>query len=229
MTFDLSMILILFEWFLVGFSGAVVPGAMLLIVITETVQKGWKSGELIIVGHSILEIGIIASLIFGLGILFTNPTFQILSPIIGGIVLILFGARTIQTKDQIVNFKQTDELIESTQTNSKINYKKGITMGIITSIANPYFLIWWLSIGWVYMNNLLPYLPFEGINILTSATLIFIFHIAADIVWYNIVIIGINKGMKFVNNNFYKKIIIVSSLFLLFLGLRFIIQGILLI
>ncbi|MHA1917345.1 MAG: LysE family transporter [Candidatus Ranarchaeia archaeon] len=110
-----------------------------------------------------------------------------------------------------------------------MNYQKGITLGIITSIANPYFLIWWLSIGWVYMNNLFSYLPFEGINILTSATLIFVFHIAADIIWYNIVIIGINKGMKFLNNNFYKKIILLSSMFLLFLGLRFIIQGFLLI
>ncbi|MHA1917343.1 MAG: hypothetical protein ACTSUV_03405 [Candidatus Ranarchaeia archaeon] len=55
MIFNPSMMLILFEWFLVGFTGAIVPGAMLLIIITETVQKGWKSGELIIVGLIIVE------------------------------------------------------------------------------------------------------------------------------------------------------------------------------
>ncbi|MHA1917344.1 MAG: hypothetical protein ACTSUV_03410 [Candidatus Ranarchaeia archaeon] len=44
--------------------------------------------------------------------LFTNPSFQILSPIIGGIVLIIFGIKTVQTKDQIIEIKPTDGLSE---------------------------------------------------------------------------------------------------------------------
>ena len=65
---------LLLEWFLVGFTGAVVPGNVLLITVTETTQKGWKGGESIILGHCVLEILLVGSIFLGMGALWNNPT-----------------------------------------------------------------------------------------------------------------------------------------------------------
>ena len=45
-----------FKSFLIGFSGAMVPGTMLGVTIDGSLKKGWKAGPLIVLGHGILEI-----------------------------------------------------------------------------------------------------------------------------------------------------------------------------
>lgn len=52
--------------FLIGFSGAVMPGPMLGITIDGSLKKGWTAGPLVVLGHGILELSLITVMIFGL-------------------------------------------------------------------------------------------------------------------------------------------------------------------
>lgn len=51
--------------FLVAFSGAVAPGPVLTITISETARRGFWAGPLIIVGHGILELILFIAIFFG--------------------------------------------------------------------------------------------------------------------------------------------------------------------
>ena len=59
--------------FLIGFSGAVMPGPMLGITIDGSLKKGWTAGPLVVLGHGILELSLITVMIFGLKDFFSNP------------------------------------------------------------------------------------------------------------------------------------------------------------
>ncbi|MFQ5892554.1 MAG: LysE family transporter, partial [Candidatus Methanofastidiosia archaeon] len=53
--------------FLVGLSGALSPGPVLVATITEASKRGFVAGPLIVFGHAVLELILILSLVFGLG------------------------------------------------------------------------------------------------------------------------------------------------------------------
>ena len=53
--------------FLVGLSGAMGPGSLLVVVVTETVRRGFWAGPSAIAGHAAVEIAIVCLLRVGLG------------------------------------------------------------------------------------------------------------------------------------------------------------------
>ncbi|MBM3710076.1 MAG: lysine transporter LysE, partial [Actinobacteria bacterium] len=52
---------IFFGALIVAFTGALIPGPMLTLVITSVAQKGFWTSFFIVVGHSILELFIVIS------------------------------------------------------------------------------------------------------------------------------------------------------------------------
>lgn len=76
-----------FKAFLIGFSGAMMPGPMLGVTIDGSLKKGWKAGPLIVLGHGILEILLITVMISGLKDFFTNTTVAGIIGLAGGLFL----------------------------------------------------------------------------------------------------------------------------------------------
>ena len=59
--------------FTIALSGALAPGPLLTAVIYESTRKGFKAGPLVILGHALLEVIILALIISGLaGVLFAT-------------------------------------------------------------------------------------------------------------------------------------------------------------
>ncbi len=177
----MPLYLIFFTSFLIGVSGAISPGPLLIVTIDETIKKDFKAGPLIITGHSFLELLMVILLIFGLGDILKNPEIQKYLSIFGGIFLIYFGISTFFSKYEFnkenrKNFKSTKNHIL-------------ILKGIFISLSNPYWTIWWVTIGLVYLSFALPY-GFLGIF------LFFIGHILSDFFWYSTVSYFIYSNKK---------------------------------
>jgi threonine/homoserine/homoserine lactone efflux protein len=83
--------------------------------------------------------------------------------------------------------------------------------GFVTSAANPYFWIWWLSIG-----SAMIIAGLQGGLVLVGALMIG--HWSSDIVWLTLVSTGVSKGRTIVSDTVYRKIIALCGIFLMLFG-----------
>ena len=201
--------------FIVGFSGAMMPGPLLAVTIAETPRKGFRTGPILIGGHALAEIAVVVVLSLGLVALAENETVSRAIAIIGGAMLIFMGAGMIA---QLL--KKNRE--ESSQSDSASKAKKSgrlVIDGIITSLSNPYWFIWWATTGSAF---LVKSLKFGAVG----PTVFYFGHILSDLVWYSFISFIIWKGRKFVSGIGYKILIGSCALFLIYLGVSFIYDGI---
>lgn len=197
--------------FLVGFSGAMMPGPLLTMTISESARRGFIAGPLIVLGHAILELLLILALIAGLSSLLASPVVTKIIAVLGGIVLIYFGSSmgwAAARRGSEINMD-----LDSNQTNPKSMHP--ILAGIVISIANPYWIIWWATIGLAYVTIAL------NIGKLGLASF-FTGHILADLVWYSVIAALVSGSRKFLTAKLYQHIILLCGLFLIGLGIYFI-------
>ena len=227
-----ELILLFIEWFLIGFTGAIVPGSVLVMIINVTSNQGWRSAELAIVGHALLEMVFVVLLVLGLSPFLLLPEVQFWLPLLGGTVLVVLGSRAIL--ETLLNRKTSalDEPFYPTTKHISIsenqknpqNRSLPLALGIATSIANPYFIIWWATIGATFITRFLPYFPTVPFAILPTTLLISVSHSSTDFIWYTLVIIGLVKGRQFLGARYYTLLVFVSGVTMAYLGATYLIQ-----
>jgi threonine/homoserine/homoserine lactone efflux protein len=173
--------------FVIAFSGAMMPGPLLTVTISESARQGGWVGPKIIAGHAVLEIVLIAGILLGLAPFLQNDTFFILIAIAGGGIMIWMAWGMFNSLPQL-------------NINSDADTKKQGNIylsGILMSLANPYWIIWWATIGLGYILHSIKF----GI---IGVVLFFIGHILGDLVWYSGISFAIGKGRNLFTNRIYK-------------------------
>lgn len=205
---DLMALLLIFGTsFLVALSGAVSPGPVLTVVISETLKRKAKAGFLMIVGHSLLELVIVAALILGLRGFLKNDMVVRIVGILGGAFLLVLSFSILRGAPR-ASFDLEEE--------EKKSLKIGSTSrGILVSLSNPYWTLWWLTIGANYVFLSLK----RG---LAGLSFFYTGHILADFVWYGLVIFAVTSSRQIVSDSVYRGILIACGIFLGLLGLCFI-------
>jgi threonine/homoserine/homoserine lactone efflux protein len=87
------------------------------------------------------------------------------------------------------------------------------------SLANPYWIIWWATIGLGYVLHSQK-LGFIGI------VFFFIGHILGDLVWYSAISFAVGKGRKFFSNKTYRILVGACAAFLAFFAVWLIWDGV---
>ncbi|MCE5214916.1 MAG: LysE family translocator [Methanobacterium sp.] len=194
--------------FLVGLSGALVPGPMLTITISDSVKKGFIAGPLVVLGHFIVEIALIIIILAGFSWLIGSTSAALVIGTLGGITLILMGYKTSKSSNY-------PKLINTTNTTTRYGSVLG---GIITSISNPYFFIWWATIGLAFL--------FKGLEIAGIIGIIgfLIGHWSADFGWTSTVSFLSSKGSKVMSEKQYHYIMKICGVLMILLGLYFLIS-----
>lgn len=184
------------------------PGPLLTVTIGETVKKGQRAVYLLIVGHAILELVLVAGFTFGLYALLRNPTIIRAIGVLGGGFLLWMGYGIIMdTYHGKVSLR-----LEARQEQVRLG---SVVQGIATSVSNPYWTLWWVTIG---ANFVLASMR-HGLPGLTS---FYFGHILGDFFWYGAVAYVIVTGKKFVTDRIYRGILFVCGLFLVVLATTFI-------
>jgi len=185
--------------FLIALSGAMMPGPLLTATISHSAARGMIAGPLLILGHGILEFALIIALISGLEPYVNNDLFFVIVGIFGSLILVWMAYGMFRAIPQLqLNFQ-----VDTTQR------KNGIIIdGILLSLANPYWSIWWASIGLGYIFHALRF----GIN---GIICFFVGHILADLAWYASVSIAVSKGRSLLNDRIYRQVIAGCATFLL--------------
>ena len=79
--------------FLVGFSGAMMPGPLLGVTVSEAARRGFKAGPLIVAGHSLPELLLVLLLALGLASVIGREGVKVAIGFVGGLFLLYFGWR----------------------------------------------------------------------------------------------------------------------------------------
>ena len=191
----------------VAFSGAMMPGPLLTYTIRQSLNSGPNSGFIIMVGHALLELVLIALIFMGFDIVLQSDTAQISIGIIGGLLLTYMGSDMI--------FNSLRNRIKIDLNDQKCNNRNMLFSGIVISAANPYFLLWWAIIGLGFL--IAAYKSFGAAGVIVF----YIGHILADFIWYGSISIIVGTTRQFIKENLYRLIIVILGCLLIFFGLRF--------
>ena len=188
---------------IISASGVLAPGPLFASNILFGIREGAKAGIKIAVGHAIVEFPLIVLLGIGAVSLEIFPHFRATITVLGA--LVLFGFATFQIKSAL----QKTEI-------SRASQKYGtITTGIIFSALNPFFIIWWLSVGFKLISDAMLIWSFGGIIIL------FILHVWMDFAWLGTTSYFAKKISKFITSKLYRLTILSLSFFLIYFGIIF--------
>lgn len=184
-------------------SGVMTPGPLFAANVSYGLRGGVKSGIKMAVGHTIVEFPLVILLGIGVFSLEIFPEFRTVISIFGAITLFVFATLQIKTvlqkKDNITS-----------------NSKQGpLVTGIVLSGLNPFFIIWWLTIGFKLISDAMLIWAFSGILV------VFLLHIWMDFVWLGGVSFLASKSSQILSNKNYKILMIGLSLMLVYFGITF--------
>lgn len=195
--------------FILGLTGAMAPGPLLTITISESAKRGGIVGPMVVLGHGILEFFLLLLIIFGLGSILNNKIIFSAIAFAGGIILVYIGYGMIKGLKQY-------QLSDTSTTLHKGLHP--VISGIVVSLSNPYWFIWWITIGMGYVMFA------KGLG-MQGVIAFFVGHILSDLIWYSFISYGIQFGGSFFSLKVIKVILLICSIFLIFFGGFFIIKG----
>jgi threonine/homoserine/homoserine lactone efflux protein len=182
-----SLSLIFASSFALALSGAMMPGPTLAVTIRESARRGFWAGPLITAGHGLVEVLVVFALFAGLGKFFQERLFIGTVGVVGGAALVYMA---------VGSFRELPRLT--------LNFDGGggrgqspFKAGIITSVTNPYFTVWWATAG------------LSGITLSSGAGLLapvsfFTGHILGDLAWYAFVSALVHHGRSVLTDKRYR-------------------------
>ena len=191
--------------FITALSGALMPGPLLTVTIAQTAQTGFLASVLLITGHSLLELLLVIGLVFGLGRVLK------IKPVIGTIT-VLGGAMLLWMGWGMLHFKEALELHAS----GGGIMSNPILTGMAVSISNPYWVVWWATVGLTLFATLSQ--NTAGRRTFPFVGAFYTGHIMGDIIWYLAIGAAVATGRSFINPVVYQWVIRVCGVFLIFLG-----------
>lgn len=188
--------------FVIGLTGALAPGPTLVATINASLSGSWTAGLKISLGHILAELAIFLLIVFGLATA-ARPYTTVIA-LVGGTALIVFGILTI--------LGSRTASLEEKGTSPGGN---PVVAGLVSSAANPYFWIWWLSVGSAMVIAALA----GGLYL---AAVFMIGHWAADTGWFTFVAAGVSRGVSILTDTLYHRIMAACGLFLIAFGVYYI-------
>ncbi len=188
----------------ISFSGVMMPGPMFAMTLAKS-YKSQFAGAQIALGHAVIEVPLILLIYFGFARFFQHSVVQLVLSILGGGMIIWLGITMFRAKAEIV--KRGKDLPYN-----------AFTAGILTSILNPFFLLWWVTIGSLLIMNFLDF----G----TMGLIVFIVvHWLVDLVWLSLVSVLVYRTHSLWGRKLQEGVFIACSLLLIGFGGWFLISG----
>jgi threonine/homoserine/homoserine lactone efflux protein len=196
--FEFAIIIII-----ISASGVMAPGPLFTANVSYGLREGAKSGIKMAAGHTIVEFPLVILLGIGVFSLESFPEFRTIVSIVGAITLFIFA------------FVQIKNVLQKNKDIASIPKHSPLITGIILSALNPFFIIWWLTIGFKLISDAMLIWAFSGILI------VFFLHIWMDFVWLGGISFLASKSSKLLSSRNYKVIMIGLSLLLVYFGITF--------
>lgn len=194
--------------FVVALTGAMAPGPLLTYTIIKsarTRKRGYLVGVWVITGHALIEAAIILLLLLlaGFSSFMQKDITAKAIGVTGGVILIFFGLSIIRDlyRERIPDeFNDDAPAAEPTGNPPRTKRLLGnpVAGGALVSMSNPYWWIWWATIGFAFM------MEFDvSFTNLTGFLAFFLGHEAGDLAWYFFVSALSFWGVRRLNRKIY--------------------------
>ena len=191
---------------LISASGVMSPGPLFAANVMYGLREGRISGIKMAVGHTIVEFPLILLIGVGLFSIESIPEIRTIITVLGAAGL--FGFAILQIR-------------AVTKEKFSLETKSGqgpFVAGILLSALNPFFIIWWLTIGLVLISESIQIFGIIGIVVL------FLFHIWMDYAWLFTIATFSSKAKNYLSKRNFKIIIIGLSIVLIYFGVEFLLK-----
>jgi threonine/homoserine/homoserine lactone efflux protein len=152
------------------------PGPLFAVTIAKA-SKEKNAGILISIGHGIVEFPLMFLIYLGFAWIFASALVQKAIGFVGGALMIYLGFRILKTRREAVE-------------ESPYFRHGSIASGILATAGNPYFLLWWATIGAFLVMNA-SFFGFVGFLLFA------IIHWSCDLVWNTFVSLTVFKSRRF--------------------------------
>lgn len=186
---------------IISASGALTPGPLTAAAAAIGARKGWIGGFFVSLGHMIVELPLVILIAFGLFSSLNENLLKFLS-ILGGIMLLIFAYLTA---------------ISSVKFEKREIDRSPILIGIIFTALNPFFLVWWATVGAALVAESIILYSNSGILILYTS------HVWLDFAWLTFVA-GISSFSSRILT-IYRAFLMFLAVFVALFGIDFILYG----
>ncbi len=114
-------------------TGVMMPGPVFAVTLAKG-QRQPSAGAFISLGHGLVELPLVVLIAVGLGRFFGTSWWKLGVGLLGGILLMAVGLDMIRRRDNLAVGKVGPP-------------SSSLSAGLLTTLANPYFFIWWAGIG----------------------------------------------------------------------------------
>ena len=181
------------------------PGPMFAVTMAKSYKSPW-AGTQISLGHAVIEVPLILLIYFGLTQFFHSDVVQFVLSLLGSGMVLWLGISMFRTRAEVI------------QKGKDLPYSS-FTAGILTSGLNPFFLLWWVTIGSMLIVRILDFGT-------TGLITFIIVHWLCDLIWLSLVSILVNRTHSLWGQKLQEWLFIACSLLLVGFGIWFLISGI---
>jgi len=192
----------------VSMSGVMMPGPVFAVTIAKSDRTPF-AGALVAVGHGVVEVPLMLLIYFGVISIIQIEAVKLGVGIAGGLVLIFMG---------VMGFRALKARTEAAEGGDRFPVNP-VVAGMVTTILNPYFLIWWafvgaallaesVAFGWVGLASFIPV------------------HLLCDVAWLSFVGFMVYKTGRLWGRKVHNIILTISALLLVGFGAYFLISAV---
>jgi len=193
-------------------SGALAPGPLFFGLLMHGSRDGARAGLSCAIGHTIVEFPLVSALALGLLAAANQPAIRGVIGFVGGIGLIGFGI--LQVYDTIRNKPDFGSALEKRKLPGS-----SLILGLVLTGLNPYFILWWLTIGSILIVQALAFAAIIGVLVM------YVSHVWMDYAYLTIIAHLGKKGKPIVGSRYYRFVLVAFGLVLIYYGSTFILNA----
>ncbi|RLF11391.1 MAG: lysine transporter LysE [Thermoprotei archaeon] len=190
---------------LISCSGALAPGPLTAATAALGVKRGWRGGFWVGMGHMLVEAPLVLLVGLGLVVALTSRMAVVGLSLAGGFFMLGFAALTFR---DAFKFKGLEGGGEGGR------FSSPILVGVGLTALNPFFIIWWGTVGAPLILEGLGYWGLPGLIPLYAA------HVWLDYAWLSLVAHLTSLGGS--RAKIYRAMLIGFSIFLVVFGVDFV-------
>jgi threonine/homoserine/homoserine lactone efflux protein len=192
-------------------SGALAPGPLFTANLLQGIKGGARFGLMVSIGHTLAEFPLVMLIAFGISSVMNFPGFTFFAGLVGGSLLVAFGLLQVRSAIGTVMLEPIQQARSE---------RKALVLGVGLTALNPYFILWWLTVGLGLVVQAVELGAILGVLIM------YVSHVWMDYAWLIATAYLSARGRMLLNGRGYRLLLLALAAFLIYFGVGFITRSV---